>query len=890
MVSSPLAMSNVPCIRTELHLHSSVTGWTTLVSELNSAGAIVCFICRDGGNIIICGEAGCEMGICTRCLGDPTPALLDLPFKCIICHRDAEFNRQKHEGNNYHPQPYEGFVGRTDGGKILFTGGIPSRSIRKLAVPQATLLLVYTLTGFPLSTTPVWMLAHFLEMAQPHNYAYLQITFDLATKRGIAALEAANRALMQSLKPGGKLESIKRIFVLVVSHTVPGTGDLHYTANNKASAPCAEVMDLLLPSSLLVEFCSSSRKASGHFLTFLLPAKVKVWYNNNIALFRSVNDQTTKGFTGKVKLKRWDAKSVAREDHQERYDEIKKKLQEEGVEWNVLHRQTMAKLWEELDANEQQECEAKAVSRNTGIVKEDDKRKLAHIHADKEVIAFVKKMHDTFGVRILCFAAWTNPDGKAETSVHETTMASPRFSQQFPRWKTMKALPRAFMDYSELFADSVGEESDEGEEKPQNLNKAKYPWAVLDSVHAEDGDETPEYPILPEIPKGTGQEWVGGAKILIHEFVKTVYRIDTGSSLPPWGAMATPDGAWELIKDSYLPKDRGLRDPSRMVKAEVNDLYMHWFKRQEDGKTPLKFKVAEAKKKQEEDRQVKLQALKRKKQDYIEVEEENETHSDDNGLAKTPPKKKTKKSSFSKSNPASKAQKQHSPIWSSWEIEDVDIGPEFFDVENNSGHLSNWQAVVEWMGQNPHIATNGSDLSHTQVSEVLLVIGLTHRVAKACATADPDSPWHKVPFEISDLEKIEVAISNMLMQAKSLRKFGVSTHIHCGIENSWKKVCLEVGLADTDINAFGKGWKAFVEVYATVDVALMRSGKTPQLRAPDLLPDALDGWSHAPEPDGNLRPDNETNWQKTMGGVCKRIVSEIKAASAKQTLDILGQE
>ncbi|KAJ7862089.1 hypothetical protein B0H14DRAFT_2575555 [Mycena olivaceomarginata] len=84
--------------------------------------------------------------------------------------------------------------------------------------------------------------------------------------------------------------------------------------------------------------------------------------------------------------------------------------------------------------------------------------------------------------------------------------------------------------------------------------------------------------------------------------------MQTGSSPPPWGAMATLEGARELTKEKYLPNNRGLRDPSRMVKEE------------EAGKTPLGFKVAEAKKKRGEDQRARLQALKRKKSEYVEDE------------------------------------------------------------------------------------------------------------------------------------------------------------------------------------------------------------------------------------------------------------------------------
>jgi hypothetical protein len=188
------------------------------------------------------------------------------------------------------------------------------------------------------------------------------------------------------------------------------------------------------------------------------------------------------------------------------------------------------------------------------------------------------------------------------------------------------------------------------------------------------------------------------------------------------------------------------------------------------------------------------------------------------------------------------------------------------------------------MASNPHIPTNESTPSHVQVSEILLIIGLL------CATADPDSLLHNVPFEISDLEKVETGITNMLSEAKSLRKFGVSQTIHRGIENSWKKVCLEVGFAECDINAFGEDWRAFVEAYATVHAALVQSGKPAQLRAPKMFPEALDAWSHTTDPDGNLQAGDDTDWDQKMQRVCKEIVAKVKAASAGKNLDPILEE
>ncbi|KAJ7865532.1 hypothetical protein B0H13DRAFT_1898515 [Mycena leptocephala] len=196
---------------------------------------------------------------------------------------------------------------------------------------------------------------------------------------------------------------------------------------------------------------------------------------------------------------------------------------------------------------------------------------------------------------------------------------------------------------------------------------------------------------------------------------------------------------------------------------------------------------------------------------------------------------------------AESRQKSTIPPWCSWGIDNIKIDRNFFDEENKRGYLPNWKAVVEWMEGSPHLPADHSGLSHAQAFDILLIVGLTHRAAKECANSDPDSPLYEIPFEIADLEKIESAIKNMLAQAKSFLKFGVSPSIHRSIESSWKKVCLEVGLATSDVKTFGEDWKVFVETYVAVDSALLRSGKPPQLHATDLFPEVLQSWSRAAE-------------------------------------------
>ncbi|KAJ7019018.1 hypothetical protein C8F04DRAFT_1276775 [Mycena alexandri] len=687
-----------------------------------------------------------------------------------------------------------------------------------------------------------------------------------------------------------------------------------------------------------------------------LDAKVKVWYNNNSSLFRK--ETGTKEVHSKMKIKRWDAKLVAREVHEDRYEVIKTEIRDAGTEWHDIYRQTIARLWNELSAQEQKACQDISNSRNHGELKEEEKRKLARANGNREVAAFIKKMQEVYGIRMLCLASFTDPDGKAQTSVHETLSISPKFSQQFPKWKTMKGIANAFLEYSELFEDSnAGDDDSDDEDQASSTKKSKYPWAVVGKVPDDDLPENmEEYPLLPEVPKETGQEWIGGGKMVIRAFVKAVYRVETGSSMPPWSAMATPDGARELVHSKYLPAGIALKDPSRMVKSEVEALYKLWISRQKEKKIPLHFKVAEAKRKIAEDQRVRIQSLKRKQPAYIETDDEEEQEKEKHraeGGGKKNKKAKMQAQSTSGEQPVKKPNgkrgqstggatsvpaksqprprpvpsaemreekllhlskfgpytslvfdllklsprkadatettaKALRPAWSTWEIKDVQIGADFFDQNNQTGYLPNWQAVVAWMESNPHIPTDGAPLSHAQASDILLIIGITHYAGKQVAEAERDSPFYNFPFEMSDLEKVEGAIKSMLAQTKKLFKFGVS--LHRSIDNNWKKVCLEVGLAETDVSTFGEDWRVFVEAYAALDCALIRSGKASQLLASELFPEVLQDWSRQLDVDGNLPIGDDTDWEKAMGTIAEMIAAGITSAQKAKDLDRILEE
>ncbi|KAK6988501.1 hypothetical protein R3P38DRAFT_2573191 [Favolaschia claudopus] len=360
----------------------------------------------------------------------------------------------------------------------------------------------------------------------------------------------------------------------------------------------------------------------------------------------------------------------------------------------------------------------------------------------------------------------------------------------------------------------------------------------------------------------------------------------TGSRKAPWGAMATASGARELVTSSSLPSNFGLQDPSRMVKEEASKIYKHWEARQKAGKDPLTFKVAEAKKKQEEDQRTRLQNLKRKKSGYTENDDDDDDGAEVEHAGRNARKGKGKEKEREKP-PQNKKTKTPEPMpsWVTWD-KVVGVNPGFFATQGPHS----WKGVVQWMSTNPHIPRNEDALSHIQASEILLAVGLAHQMGKQSAEADPGSPLYDLPFNISDLDIIEAGIKSMLIQAKALRKFGVGQNIHRAIEGGWKKICLEVGLAEYDIVELGQDWQAFAEAYATLDSALIRSGKPSQHSALEIFPDQIQNWVRASDGDGNRPRNDKTNWGDEMTQLWNATKPKAVAAEAGNLDGILDED
>jgi hypothetical protein len=195
----------------------------------------------------------------------------------------------------------QGFLDRPDGKKIRFTNGTAVRSLTARASSESVLLLVFCLDGLPLETTPIPMLASFIECLFTGNCVYLPVFFKLDAA-GIKALQYATKALSKELTMGelrscvlhvtyffwggltGLQCSVRRILTIVVSHSTP-EGDIHILPGNTGAAVADEVysndvddsirsytkqvLNELLPKQLLTAFCANKRTIRDHLLVFL---------------------------------------------------------------------------------------------------------------------------------------------------------------------------------------------------------------------------------------------------------------------------------------------------------------------------------------------------------------------------------------------------------------------------------------------------------------------------------------------------------------------------------------------------------------------------------------------------------------------------------------------
>ncbi|KAJ7096177.1 hypothetical protein C8R44DRAFT_860191 [Mycena epipterygia] len=251
----------------------SINGHGILDEKLNGPGDGYCFICRDGGEVVLCMVgARCENAVCLKCIGTLPPNWQTLQFSCPMCHSKREVLRldyAKSKGEIATLQPYMGFRDRTDNQVINLNKSLATRSLSARASSESVLLLVFSLEKLPLATTPVPMLAAQLECLFPGNFAYIPVIFNLGSADGIKNLKSGTSRLAKSLVTNGELASIRRIFTVIVSHSTPTSGDIHHAPDNQGADEPREVLNMLIPLKLRKAFTALDRSPFDHLVVLL---------------------------------------------------------------------------------------------------------------------------------------------------------------------------------------------------------------------------------------------------------------------------------------------------------------------------------------------------------------------------------------------------------------------------------------------------------------------------------------------------------------------------------------------------------------------------------------------------------------------------------------------
>ena len=88
----------------------------------------------------------------------------------------------------------------------------------------------------------------------------------------------------------------------------------------------------------------------------------------------------------------------------------------------------------------------------------------------------------------------------------------------------------------------------------------------------------------------------------------------------PWSQLhSNPDS---LVDKKYLPVGAQLQDPSRMVQADIDLVYSHWFNRQKEGQRALRFLAGE--KNNGKNPKESIRTGKKVMQKYIDLDEDTD--------------------------------------------------------------------------------------------------------------------------------------------------------------------------------------------------------------------------------------------------------------------------
>ncbi|KAJ8084972.1 hypothetical protein PM082_003749 [Marasmius tenuissimus] len=218
-----------------------------------------CITCNHGGKLIDCDH--CMGAVCCQCLPDAIVQRLDegAPlgyFMCPRCH-----------AQEYPTKPYKGFDLLKE--TLFLQRGSTYRTRTVDPIMGATLILFIYLKDPVVKPGVVLGAIHPLKIWAADDLVYCAVPFDFKDDTS-DYLEAMNNVVNQL--QDGVLQRVKKIVVVVSTHTDPERGDFHIIPDCGGSVPFDELANVLFPEDLRVQL-----RARGFWSQLVLLACGSFW-------------------------------------------------------------------------------------------------------------------------------------------------------------------------------------------------------------------------------------------------------------------------------------------------------------------------------------------------------------------------------------------------------------------------------------------------------------------------------------------------------------------------------------------------------------------------------------------------------------------------------------
>ncbi|KAL0062434.1 argininosuccinate lyase [Marasmius tenuissimus] len=218
-----------------------------------------CITCNHGGKLIDCDH--CMGAVCCQCLPDAIVQRLDegAPlgyFMCPRCH-----------AQEYPTKPYKGFDLLKE--TLFLQRGSTYRTRTVDPIMGATLILFIYLKDPVVKPGVVLGAIHPLKIWAADDLVYCAVPFDFKDDTS-DYLEAMNDVVNQL--QDGVLQRVKKIVVVVSTHTDPERGDFHIIPDCGGSVPFDELANVLFPEDLRVQL-----RARGFWSQLVLLACGSFW-------------------------------------------------------------------------------------------------------------------------------------------------------------------------------------------------------------------------------------------------------------------------------------------------------------------------------------------------------------------------------------------------------------------------------------------------------------------------------------------------------------------------------------------------------------------------------------------------------------------------------------